>query len=108
MFQKKGLIEVISEDEESVMMAALDAGAEDIEEVDGGFRVFTEPDVFEGCLKALQKEGFELGVSDIKMIPDTTVKITGDDLTKFDKLISLLEDCDDVQQVDHNAEYTES
>ena len=104
MFQKKGIIEVISDDEDSVMMIALDAGAEDIEEVQGGFRVVCEPDNFEECLNALTENEFELGLSDIKMVPNITTKITPEEQIKFDKMIERLEDCDDVQQVDHNLE----
>lgn len=104
MFQQKGVIEVLSDDEDTVMMVALDAGAEDVEEFGEGFRVLCEPHTFESCLNALTENHLKLGISDIKMIPDTMAQITPEEQIKFDKMLEQLEDCDDVQQVDHNLE----
>ena len=104
MFQQKGVIEVMAGDEETVMMVALDAGAEDVEEFGDGYRVLCEPETFEACLNALTESQLKLGISDIKMIPDTMAQITPEEQRKFDKMLEQLEDCDDVQQVDHNLE----
>jgi YebC/PmpR family DNA-binding regulatory protein len=104
LFKKLGVIEVVSDDEEAVMMAAMDAGAEDFEEQEGGFRVFSEPQDFTGVVEALEAAGLELSSSEIKMVPDTFVRLSAEDRRGLERLLALLEDCDDVQQVDHNAE----
>ena len=110
MFQEKGEI-VIGKgdlDEEELMMMALDAGAEDFnsdeEEV---FIITTAPEDFGTVREALEAEGLEFLEAAVKMIPDTYTEIDGDAAKKLQKMLDLLEDDDDVQEVYHNAEFPE-
>ncbi|WP_290459379.1 YebC/PmpR family DNA-binding transcriptional regulator [Romboutsia ilealis] len=108
MFQEKGeiVIEKGDLDEEELMMMALDAGAEDFnsdeEEV---FIITTSPDDFGMVREALEAEGLEFLEAAVKMIPDTYTEIDEDAAKKFQKMLDLLEDDDDVQEVYHNAEF---
>lgn len=110
MFQEKGeiVIEKADRDEEEMMMLALDAGAEDFnadeEEV---FVVTTTPEDFSTVREALEAEGIEFLEAAVKMIPDTYTAIDEADAKKFQKMLDLLEDDDDVQEVYHNAEFPE-
>ena len=110
MFQEKGeiIIEKADKDEDEIMMLALDAGAEDFsadeEEV---FVVTTAPEDFGTVREALEAEGIEFLEAAVKMIPDTYTAINEDDAKKFQKMLDLLEDDDDVQEVYHNAEFPE-
>lgn len=110
MFQEKGeiVIEKGDLDEEELMMMALDAGAEDFnsdeEEV---FIITTSPEDFGTVREALEAEGLEFLEAAVKMIPDTYTEIDEDAAKKFQKMLDLLEDDDDVQEVYHNAEFPE-
>ncbi|AQM60797.1 transcriptional regulator [Clostridium baratii] len=109
MFQEKGeiVIEKGDLDEEEVMMMALDAGAEDFQAEDEVFVVYTEPDSFGEVREALEGNGLEFLEAGVKMIPDTTSELNEEDAKKFQKMLDLLEDDDDVQEVYHNAEFPE-
>lgn len=109
MFQEKGeiVIEKGDLDEEEVMMMALDAGAEDFQAEDEVFVVYTEPDSFGEVREALESQGIEFLEAGVKMVPDTTSELTEEDAKKFQKMLDLLEDDDDVQEVYHNAEFPE-
>ncbi len=109
MFQEKGeiVIEKGDLDEEEVMMMALDAGAEDFQAEDEVFVIYTEPDSFGEVREALESQGIEFLEAGVKMIPDTTSELNEDDAKKFQKMLDLLEDDDDVQEVYHNAEFPE-
>ncbi len=110
MFQEKGeiIIEKGDKDEEEIMMIALDSGAEDFsadeEEV---FIVTTTPDDFGQVREALEAQGIEFLEAAVKMIPDTYTEIDEADAKKFQKMLDLLEDDDDVQNVYHSAEFPE-
>ena len=110
MFQEKGeiIIEKEDKDEDEIMMIALDAGAEDFssdeEEV---FVVTTTPEDFGKVREALEAAGIEFLEACVKMIPDTYTEINEADAKKFQKMLDLLEDDDDVQDVYHNAEFPE-
>ena len=110
MFQEKGeiVIEKGDLDEDEIMMMALDAGAEDFnadeEEV---FIITTTPEDFSAVREELEAQGLEFLEAAVKMIPDTYTEINEDDAKKFQKMLDLLEDDDDVQEVYHNAEFPE-
>ena len=110
MFQEKGelVIEKEGRDEDEMMMMALDAGAEDFnsdeEEV---FVVTTAPEDFGTVREALEANGIEFLEAAVKMIPDTYTAINEEDAKKFQKMLDLLDDDDDVQEVYHNAEFPE-
>lgn len=109
MFQEKGeiVIERADLDEEEIMMMALDAGAEDFEVEDEVFVITTSPDDFGTVREALEAEGLEFLEAAVKMIPDTYTAIDEEAAKKMQKILNLLEDSDDVQEVYHNAEFPE-
>ena len=106
MFQEKGeiVIEREDQDEDELMMMALDAGAEDFAAEDEVFIITTSPEDFSSVREALESEGIEFLEAEVKMIPDTYTEIGEDDAKKFQKMLNLLDDDDDVQEVWHNAE----
>ena len=109
MFQEKGeiVIEKEDKDEDEIMMLALDAGAEDFVSEEEVFIVTTTPEDFGTVREALEAEGIEFLEAAVKMIPDTYTEINEDDAKKFQKMLDLLDDDDDVQEVYHNAEFPE-
>jgi len=109
MFQEKGeiVIEREDKDEEEIMMLALDAGAEDFQAEEEVFIITTTPEDFGTVREALEAEGLEFLEAAVKMIPDLYTAINEDDAKKFQKMLNLLEDDDDVQEVYHNAEFPE-
>ncbi len=109
MFARKGVIVVpIAEhDEDEVMMAALEADAEDMSAEGGNFEVVTDPGLFESVRDALAQAGFEAETADVTFVPDNTVTLAGDDVSGFLRLVDLLDDCDDVQNVHHNADISD-
>lgn len=109
MFQEKGeiVIEREDKDEDEIMMLALDSGAEDFLAEDEVFIITTTPEDFGTVREALESNGLEFLEAAVKMIPDTYTAINEDDAKKFQKMLDLLEDDDDVQEVYHNAEFPE-
>lgn len=106
MFDRKGrlFIERTSDtDEDTVMMAALEAGAEDIQSTDEGFEIVTSPVDFLQVKESLETEGIEFISAEIEMIPTMYTEISEENEEKFEKMIDMLEDDDDVQDVYHNA-----
>ncbi|MEN6325675.1 MAG: YebC/PmpR family DNA-binding transcriptional regulator [Syntrophomonas sp.] len=103
MFKRVGLISINREnikDEEEFMLKVLEAGADDIREEEEYFEVLTTPDVFMEVKEALEGEGFVLEESDVVLLPENTVEINNEEMAaKIIKLIDLLEDHDDVQNV---------
>lgn len=109
MFQEKGeiVIEREDKDEDEIMMLALDSGAEDFLAEDEVFIITTTPEDFGTVREALESNGLEFLEAAVKMIPDTYTAINEDDAKKFQKMLDLLDDDDDVQEVYHNAEFPE-
>ena len=109
MFQEKGeiVIEKEDRDEDEMMMLALDAGAEDFAAEEEVFVVTTTPEDFGTVREALEAEGIEFLEVAVKMVPDTYTAINEDDAKKFQKMLDLLDDDDDVTDVYHNAEFPE-
>ncbi len=106
MFKKKGSITVDKEaaDEDTIMMIALDAGAEDVAVTEDTYEITTSPEDFMTVSDALDKEGITVSASEVAMVPDTTVALEGDAAKTMQHLIDELEDMDDVQEVYTNAE----
>lgn len=107
MFDKKGQIIIDKEecemDADSLMMAALDAGAEDFAEEDDSYEVLTAPDDFSVVREALEKEGIPMVNAEVTMIPQTWVELTDEaDIKNINRTLDLLDEDDDVQQVYHN------
>jgi len=110
-FDKKGVIIIDNEekelDEDSVMMAALDAGADDCVADDDTFIVYTDPDAFQSVADALEKDYTFLSAQ-VEMVPQNYVKLTDEgDVKNMNKMLEMFEDNDDVQNVWHNWENEE-
>ncbi|NIC40525.1 YebC/PmpR family DNA-binding transcriptional regulator [Aquabacterium sp. A08] len=94
--------------EDRVMEVALEAGAEDVVTDDeGAIEVLTAPADFEAVKNALEAAGLTPEVAEVTMRADNTIELAGDDAAKMQKLLDVLEDLDDVQNVFHNAEINE-
>ena len=109
MFDTKGVLIIEDEDEEidedTIMMEALDAGAEDITFDEGSYEILTAPEDFSSVRDALSEKGYTFASAEVERIPQTTVSLQSeDDITLMNKLIDILEDNDDVQNVYHNWE----
>ena len=107
MFDKKGQIIIDKEncdmDADDLMMAALDAGAEDFSEEEDSFEIINDPDSFSEVRQALEDAGIEMASAEVTMIPQTYVELTDEqDLYCINKILDLLDADDDVQQVYHN------
>ena len=107
MFDKKGQIIIDKEecdmDADTVMMIALDAGAEDFAEEEDSFEILTGPDDCETVRQALEKEGIKMAQAEVTMIPQNYVELTSDDdIKKINRILDLLDEDDDVQAVYHN------
>ena len=91
-------------DEDKVMELALEAGADDVvTDDDGVIEVLTAPSEFEAVKNALEAAGLEPAEAGVTMRPDVTIELSGDDAERMQKLLDVLEDLDDVQEVFHNA-----
>ncbi len=90
--------------EDALMEAALEAGAEDvITGDDGAMEVLTSFADYEAVKNALEAAGFKPELAEVTMRPENTIELTDDDAAKMQKLLDVLEDLDDVQAVFHNA-----
>ena len=95
-------------DEDTIMEAALEAGAEDIvTNEDGSIEVLTAPEDYMAVKDALQEAGLEPADAEVTQRPSTVVSLAGDEATGMLKMLDMLEDLDDVQNVYHNAEINE-
>jgi YebC/PmpR family DNA-binding regulatory protein len=91
-------------DENKVMEVALEAGAEDvITHDDGAIEVLSPPHDFEAVKHALEAVGLKAELAEVTMRAENTVELSGDDAAKMQKLLDVIEDLDDVQEVYHNA-----
>ncbi|MDD2499131.1 MAG: YebC/PmpR family DNA-binding transcriptional regulator, partial [Desulfitobacteriaceae bacterium] len=111
MFDRKGrlMVDMEDQDEEVVMMAALDAGAEDMQVEDGEAEIVSEPDGLEEVRKKMIEAGIEPKEAEVTMIPQNTIEITDVEQAKIImKLIESLEDHDDVQNVYANFDFPEN
>ena len=106
-FQFKNVGQIIfapGTNEDKVMEVALEAGADDVvTDDDGAIEVLTQPTEFEAVKNALVAAGLTPDAADVTMRPDVTIELTGDDAARIQKLLDVLEDLDDVQDVFHNA-----
>lgn len=110
LFEKKGAIafeRAAVADGDALLEAALEAGAEDVEEGDDGVQVYTTPGDFEAVRSALAEAGFEPADAEISMEPATTVKLEGGDAETMLKLAEALEDLDDVQNMYANFDISD-
>jgi transcriptional/translational regulatory protein YebC/TACO1 len=90
------------------MEVALEAGAEDvITDEEGAIEVLTAPADFEVVKNALEAAGLTAEMAEVTMRAENTIDMVGDDAAKMQKLLDILEDLDDVQNVFHNATISE-
>ena len=107
-FDRKGVIIIDNEDgghdEDQALIDALEAGAEDMETGDSVFEIYTSPDDFTAVHNALETAGYNFLSAQIEMVPQNQVELTSpEEIKNFTKMIDLMEDDDDVQNVWHNS-----
>ncbi|MDF2672660.1 MAG: YebC/PmpR family DNA-binding transcriptional regulator [Clostridiales bacterium] len=110
MFEKKGVLAIEKQDdmdEDEIMMMALEAGAEDFSSEDDMFEIITAPEDYSSVREVLENKGLEFADADVSMIPSTYISLDNDTAGRFEKLIDILDDDEDVQNVWHNAEFPE-
>lgn len=112
MFDRKGQIIIDKEDTDltadDLLMIVLDAGADDIKEEDDSFEILTEEEDFEAVTKALEEAGVKTASAEITMIPQNYVRLTDENQIKqIRRILDLLDEDDDVQNVYHNWEEPE-
>ncbi|MBA2080546.1 YebC/PmpR family DNA-binding transcriptional regulator [Aeromonas veronii] len=104
LFTKKGVLTFVGVDEDALMDAALEAGADDVvTEEDGTIEVYTTPNDFGTVLDGLEAAGFKAQSAEVTMIPSTEAELDAETAPKLMRLIDMLEDLDDVQEVYHNG-----
>lgn len=105
-FKRKGMfiIDASGKDADTVMLDALDCGAEDVEDAGEIFEVSCNPDDFYSVLEALKAKGYEFLKSGVEYVADNFAELKSeDDFKNMEKLLSMLEDNDDVSEVYHNC-----
>ena len=111
MFDERGVLVIEREpgtDEDEMMMIALDAGAEDVKVDEDVFEILTAPNDFSTVRENLEKQGYSFLSAEVQKIPQNTVAVTDPDtVLKIQKMLDLLEENDDVQNVYHNADLPE-
>jgi len=106
MFDKKGyiVVERSAIDEDSLMEAALEAGAEDVREDDSNFEVITAPEDFEAVKAAIDEKSIPHLDAEVTMLPQTATSLQGKEADQMIRLMDMLDDCEDVQKVYTNAD----
>ncbi len=110
LFERKGVILVDKKevkDEEAFMLNVIDSGAEDIDEDNGVYEIKTEPHEFVNVRKVIETSGIPIKSAEITYLPKTTIEVSKKDAEKVLKLINILDDHDDVQNVFSNIEITD-
>lgn len=110
MFKQKGLFVVDKEtgaNEDDLMMLSIEAGAEDFKDNEEEFEITTAPNDFDKVLEVLTANNITTSVAQVTMIPETTIALTVEDAEKMMKLMEVLEDHDDVQEVYANFDIPE-
>lgn len=109
MFNRKGQIYIDLEgvDVEELEMAAIDAGAENMEQEDTTMEIITSPEEFNAVTESLEKAGYKFADAGVRMIPNLYTKVDLETAQKVQKLIDILEDDDDIKDIYHNTEFPE-
>ena len=109
MFDKKGyiVVEKSKADEEALMAAVLDAGADDMRDDGDSWEIVSAPDAFQGVLDAVKGLGVEPGAAEVALLPQNYVKLEGKQAQQMIKLMEALDDHDDVQHVWSNFDISE-
>ena len=104
-FDNKGVLVIERDDldEDTVLMDALDAGADDMQTNDDTFEIYTTPDAFNEVFSAMEEKGYAFLSAQVEMVAQNYIKLDNEeDIKNMEKLIDMLEDNDDVQNVYHN------
>lgn len=107
MFDRKGVILVENSqdiDDEALIMEALEAGAEDIEDGEEAIEIYTDTASFSPVRIALEQAGYEFVSAAVEMVPQNTVKLSEEEASQIEAMVESLEDNDDAQNVFHNME----
>jgi YebC/PmpR family DNA-binding regulatory protein len=110
MFSRKGVVIVPKADgvtEDDLLMAVLDAGAEEVNDLGDTFEVVSEPNDMVAVRTALQEAGMDYDSAESSLVPSMTVAVDEDGARKVLKLIDVLEDCDDVQNIYANFDVSD-
>ena len=111
LFSRKGVLTLPIEDggpdEDTLLMEALEAGAEDVRVEDGIAEITTAPEDFDSVKQTLEGNGYRFQQAELSLIPATTVNLEEEDAIKMMKLMEALEDNDDVQDVHSNFDMDE-
>jgi YebC/PmpR family DNA-binding regulatory protein len=108
-FSRKGVISITKTEgvsEDDILMAVLDAGAEEVKDQGGGFEVITEPSQLVAARTALQEAGIDYDAAEAEFVPNLTIEVDAETARKVFKLIDALDDLDDVQNIFANHEIT--
>ena len=106
MFDQKGVITVerkAGEDEEEVMMLALDLGADDFDSSDAEYYITVAPSALDTVRDGLEKAGKTVTLAEVKRIPSATVDVDEETVGKIQRMLDMFDEDDDVQEVYHNA-----
>lgn len=101
-FNRKGVISITKTDgvgEDDILLAVLDAGAEEVNDQGGGFEVITEPSQLVAARTALQEAGIDYDAAEAEFVPNVRVEVDAETARKVFRLIDALEDSDDVQNI---------
>ena len=109
MFEPKGVVVVTKEEasEDDVFLVAADAGAEDVRAADASIEVITPPGSLAAVRAALEEAGIAVESSELTQVPETTVRLEGGDAKRLLKLVDMLEELDDVQEVYANFDISD-
>ena len=106
MFTKKGVIVVDKAncklDEDSLMMLAIEAGAEDFSSEEEVYEITTTPETFSQVREQLEQEGIEFLEAGVQMVPSTYVDLDESGVAKMERFLDMLDELDDVSEVYHN------
>lgn len=107
LFERKGVVRADRTDDE-MQLAAMDAGADDIVEEDGGLTIYCTPDAFEDVKAAVQSaNGVDISYANVDLVPSTTIPVSEQDETALHQLLEILEENEDVIESYHNAKFSE-
>src|SRR5690349_5610805 len=109
MFEKKGyiVVEKSKAEEDKLMSAAIDAGADDMRDDDDSWEIVTPPEAYDSVLEAVKALGIEPAASEIAMLPQNYIKLEGKSAQQMVKLMDVLEDHEDTKKVWTNADIEE-
>lgn len=106
MFERKGYLAISREEltieEDDMLMHVIEAGAEDMETSEEAFEIYTDPESFLEVKESLEQAGFSFAEAEMTMLPETYTTLADDQADKMEKMLDMLEDDDDVQDVYHN------